>query len=158
MASNCDETVNQMRSTRQKEGMVEVIHIDIISIIIDKVGENESIENKKPKRDSHRAKRVYLTRTTQTRSNDDSARSYHCQQQNKTHAQTKDSTRQATKAAQETKRKHDGFSHPYHLQINMDKVEEGGGKGEEKGPSIHVRRLRRRKSPQRNVQKNTKDL
>mmetsp|Transcript_26949 Transcript_26949/g.36085 ORF Transcript_26949/g.36085 Transcript_26949/m.36085 type:complete len:122 (+) Transcript_26949:281-646(+) len=67
MASNCDETVNQMRSTRQKEGMVEVIHMHIISIIIDKVGENESIENKKPKRDSHRAKRVSPTRTTQTR-------------------------------------------------------------------------------------------
>uniref|UniRef100_A0A7S4VY85 Uncharacterized protein n=1 Tax=Ditylum brightwellii TaxID=49249 RepID=A0A7S4VY85_9STRA len=47
--------------------MVEVIHIDIISIIIDKVGENESIENKKPKRDSHPAKRVSPTRTTQTR-------------------------------------------------------------------------------------------
>jgi len=52
----------------------------------------------------------------------------------------------------------DCFSYLYHLQINIDKLEEGGGKEKEEGPSIHERRLRRRKSPQRKIQKKTKDL
>mmetsp|Transcript_4266 Transcript_4266/g.6513 ORF Transcript_4266/g.6513 Transcript_4266/m.6513 type:complete len:115 (-) Transcript_4266:369-713(-) len=72
---------------------------------------------------------------------------------NKTNAHTKDSTRQTTKAP--PKKQH---SYLYHLQINIDKLEEGGGNGEEEEPSIHERRLRRRKSPQRKIQKKTKDL
>mmetsp|Transcript_16768 Transcript_16768/g.24924 ORF Transcript_16768/g.24924 Transcript_16768/m.24924 type:complete len:93 (-) Transcript_16768:13-291(-) len=71
----------------------------------------------------------------------------------------KDSTRQTTKAP---RKKQNGNMIVFHARItckiNIDKLEEGGGKGEEKGPSIHVRRLRRRKSPQRNIQKKTKDL